>query len=241
MGPLDQNDTRPLYAKVRERLLERIRSGAWKPGQLIPNEFEIAAEFGVSQGTARKAISELASEGLVVRHQGRGTFVVEHTPAHVLFRFFNLYDTAGEAVFPDSLYTRSTTGPADAAERRALGLEEGARVIRIARTRTRAGTPFITETIALPEATFPGLGAEREIPNTLYDWFQKSYGVLMTRTDDRLSAVAADAATAAALGIAVGHPLLRIERVAYGLDDKPVEWRVSLCHLADAHYLSRNG
>ena len=75
---------------MRERLVERIRSGEWKPGQLIPNEFEIAAEFGVSQGTARKAISELAAEGLVLRRQGRGTFVVEHTPAHVLFRFFNI-------------------------------------------------------------------------------------------------------------------------------------------------------
>ncbi len=92
MSLTDNDDGRPLYAQVRERLVERIRSGQWKPGQLIPNEFEIAAEFGVSQGTARKAISELAAEGLVLRRQGRGTFVVEHTPAHVLFRFFNIFD-----------------------------------------------------------------------------------------------------------------------------------------------------
>src|SRR5215470_18311744 len=88
----DKDANRPLYAQVRERLIDRIRSGEWKPGQLIANEFDIAAEFGVSQGTARKAISDLASEGLVVRRQGLGTFVVEHTPAHVLFRFFNLFD-----------------------------------------------------------------------------------------------------------------------------------------------------
>src|SRR5258708_39970728 len=96
----DNNGSRPLYARVRERLIERIRSGEWKPGQLIANEFEIAAEFGVSQGTARKAIGDLAAEGLVVRRQGRGTFVVEHTPAHVLFRFFNLFDAAGSCVVP---------------------------------------------------------------------------------------------------------------------------------------------
>ena len=94
MSPPDSPDPRPLYAKVREQLVERIRSGVWKPGQLIPNEFEIAAEFGVSQGTARKAISALAAERLVMRQQGRGTFVVEHTPAHVLFRFFNMFDAA---------------------------------------------------------------------------------------------------------------------------------------------------
>jgi GntR family transcriptional regulator len=236
----DNNGSRPLYAQVRERLIERIRSGEWKPGQLIANEFEIAAEFGVSQGTARKAIGDLASEGLVVRRQGRGTFVVEHTPAHVLFRFFNLFDADGAAVVPDSRDVRSSVAAASSEERGALGLDAGAGVIRITRIRTRDGAPFIAETITLPEALFPGLVEQAEMPNTLYDLFQKGYGVLVTRTDDRLSAVAADTETAADLGIAPGTPLLRIGRIAFGLDDKPVEWRVSLCHLADAHYLARS-
>jgi GntR family transcriptional regulator len=236
----DNNGSRPLYAQVRERLIERIRSGEWKPGQLIANEFEIAAEFGVSQGTARKAIGDLASEGLVVRRQGRGTFVVEHTPAHVLFRFFNLFDADGAAVVPDSRDVRSSVAHASSEEHEALGLDAGARVIRITRVRTRDGAPFIAETIALPEALFQGLAEQAEMPNTLYDLFQKAYGVLVTRTDDRLSAVAADTETAAALGIVPGTPLLRIGRIAFGLDDKPVEWRVSLCHLPDAHYLARS-
>ena len=230
---------RPLYARLRDRLVERIRSGEWKPGQLIPNEFEIAAEFGVSQGTARKAISELAAERLVTRRQGRGTFVVEHTPAHVLFRFFNLYDDAGLAVIPDSRDITSRVDLADADERKALALDHAARVIRITRTRTRNGEPFISETIALPEALFPGLADLPEIPNTLYDLFQKAYGVLVLRTDDRLSAAAADADTAATLGIPAGTPLLRIDRITFTLDDKPIEWRVSLCHLERAHYLAR--
>jgi GntR family transcriptional regulator len=236
----DDSGGRPLYARVRERLIERIRSGEWKPGQLIANEFEIAAEFGVSQGTARKAIGDLASEGLVVRRQGRGTFVVEHTPAHVLFRFFNLFDADGAALVPDSRRTTSGLAQAGSEEREALGLEPNARVIRIARIRTRDGAPFISETIALPEALFPGLAEQAEMPNTLYDLFQKRYGVLVTRTDDRLSAIAADSETAAVLGVAPGTPLLRIDRIAFGLDDKPVEWRVSLCHLAGAHYLARS-
>src|SRR5258706_12010687 len=113
----DRDGARPLYAQVRERLIERIRSGEWKPGQLIANEFEIAAEFGVSQGTARKAIGDLASEGLVVRRQGRGTFVVEHTPAHVLFRFFNLFDETGGAVIPDSRDVKSILALASSEER----------------------------------------------------------------------------------------------------------------------------
>jgi len=240
MGVMDETD-RPLYAQVRERLLERIRSGAWKPGQLIPNEFAIAAEFGVSQGTARKAIGELAGEGLLRRRQGRGTFVVEHTPADVLFRFFNVFDAAGVAVAPDSRDTCcSAAVTATAQERAALGLDDGAEVVRITRTRTRQSTPFIAESIALPSALFPGIAGRAEIPNTLYDLFQRAYGVIVVRTDDRLSAVAADGVAAAALAIAVGTPLLKIERIAFTLDDRPVEQRVSLCHLAGAHYLARN-
>jgi len=239
MSPPDPSDARPLYAKVREQLVERIRSGVWKPGQLIPSEFEIAAEFGVSQGTARKAIGALATERLVMRQQGRGTFVVEHTPAHVLFRFFNMFDAAGELITPDSRQASCTVAPADGPEQRALRLAPGAEVIRVGRVRTRHGIPFICETIRLPQELFPDLAQIDPLPNTLYDLFQKTYGILLVRTEDRLSATAADAETARALDLAAGAPLLRIDRTAFGLDDRPIEWRVSLCHLQGAYYLAR--
>lgn len=236
-----KSDKRPLYARVYAELVERIRSGRWKPGQLIPNEFEIAAEFGVSQGTARKAISELAAEQLVMRRQGRGTFVVEHTPANVLFRFFNMFDETGKPLIPDSRDSRcSLVARPSSEERAALGLGKDEGVIRIARTRMRDDRPFIVETITLPAAPFPGLADRTDVPNTLYDLFQKVYGVLLTRTADRLSAVAADAPTAATLGVLEGHPLLRIDRIAYALDDQPIEWRVSLCRLEAGYYLARN-
>ena len=237
--PESDEDSRPLYAQVRDRLIERIKSGQWKPGQLIPNEFEIAAEFGVSQGTARKAIGELASERLLLRRQGRGTFVVEHTPDHVLFRFFNVFDPDGRAVIPDSRNTAWTLERATSEERSHLGLARGARVVRITRTRTRAGKAFIVETIALPEARFPGLVDRTELPNTLYDLFQKAYGTLVMRTDDRISAVAADAKAAEVLGVATGAALLKIDRLSFTLHDAPIEWRVSLCHLDQAYYLAR--
>jgi GntR family transcriptional regulator len=239
MSISDNDDPRPLYAQVRDQLIERIRSGVWKPGQLIPNEFEIAAEFGVSQGTARKAIEELAAERLVLRRQGRGTFVVEHTPAHVLFRFFNIADGAGSPVTPDSTRIHAEVAQATGEERKRLGLEANDQVIRIARIRTREAKPFIAETISLPAKQFPGLVDLPVIPNTLYDLFQKSYGILMMRTDDRLTAILADAETAAKLAVAPGAPLLRIDRTAYALDDRAIEWRVSLCHLENAHYIAR--
>jgi GntR family transcriptional regulator len=230
---------RPLYAKVHAALVERIRSGQWKAGQLIPNEFEIAAEFKVSQGTARKAISALADEKLVVRRQGRGTYVFEHTPDDILLRYLNFFDNSGRQIAPGNRSTRREVGKATQAERKALNLAAEARVIRFDRIRTRGRKPFITERVVLPEKMFPGLADDTDIPDSFYDIFQKTYGVLVTRTDERLTAAVADAKAARELTIAAGTPLLRVERTAFTLDDRAVEWRVSLCHLDRAHYLAR--
>jgi GntR family transcriptional regulator len=232
-------DKRPLYAQVYAELLERIRSGKWKPGQLIPNEFEIAAEFGVSQGTARKAIGALADANLVVRQQGRGTFVYEHTPDDIMFRFFNLFDETGDRIVPENRSLRRVVAKANQAERKALRLAPNARVIRIDRIRLHNHKPFITETAVLPEAAFPGLVNAEDVPDTFYDIFQKSFGVLVTRTDEHLTAVAAERKAARDLHVANGTPLLRIERVTFTIDERPVEWRVSLCHLRRAYYLAR--
>ena len=230
---------RPLYAHVHAGMVERIRSGRWKPGQLIPNEFEIAREFGVSQGTARKAIGALAEERLVVRQQGRGTFVYQHTPDDIQFRFFNVFDETGERIMPVSRSTKCLPGKANRAERKALRLATNARVIRVSRIRAHGRRRLITETVVLPEAVFPGLADLPEIPDTFYDVFQKDYGVLVTHTEERVTATPANAACAEDLGIAAGTALVRIERTAFTMDGRPVEWRVSLCHFKGAYYLAR--
>jgi GntR family transcriptional regulator len=233
------NDLKPLYAQVRETLIDRIKTGLWKPGQLIPNEFEVAAEFGVSQGTARKAIDTLAADGLVIRRQGKGTYVVEHTPAQVLFRFFHVYDENGRQALPDSPSVRPRVVDATPEQRAILELEAGAKVIQIDRDRTCAGKAFSVETIVLPEALFPALAAVDAVPNTLYDMFQRQYGILVGRADDKLTAIAAGKTDAALLGIAPGAPLLQIDRITYDIDGRPIEWRVSRCHLDGMHYLAR--
>lgn len=234
-------DPRPLYAQVRELLTRRISSGALRPGALLPSEFQIAAELGVSQGTVRKALDALAIEGLVVRRQGKGTFVVEQTPQDVHFRFFNIYTADGRKVIPDSRETRIKTAKATVAERRRLAIDTGARVVRLRRIRTHGDQPFISETIVIPEARFPGLAERKTIPNTLYDFYQAEFGVLVVRAEDQLEPVVADKNVSSQLAIAEGAPLMRIERVAFGLDNCPVEWRSSLCNLAGLQYVAHLG
>src|SRR3712207_6352868 len=92
----------PLYRQVMARLVHRIAEGVWRQGDALPTEFEIAAELGVSQGTVRKALDAMAAENLIVRQQGRGTFVARYDDQRILFHFFKLAPDEGERRFPES-------------------------------------------------------------------------------------------------------------------------------------------
>jgi len=234
-------DARPLYEQVREALLQRVQAGHWPPGGPLPSEPALATELGVSQGTVRKALDALAQAHIVVRRQGRGTFVVEQTPAHVLFRFFNIFSDDGVQILPDSTKPRVTRARANAHEIKHLALAADGEVVRINRVRTHDSAPFVAETISLPCDVFSDLAKCAELPNTLYDFFQRHYGQLIVCADERVTAVVARAREARLLGIAKGTPLLRIDRIAFGIDERALEWRVSLCHLTAAHYLARLG
>lgn len=231
----------PLYAQVKELLRQRIQSGAWRPGQPIPSEFALADELGVSQGTVRKALGELTADNLLVRRQGRGTFVAQHTPETTLFRFFHLYDADGTRIAPETAWSKAKTATANAAEREQLELEQGATVIRISRVRTHEGRPFVCELITVPRVLFPGLAEAREIPNTLYDHFQRDYGVTVIGGEEKVDAVLARAREAGWLDIDVGAPLLRLDRLTYSFENRPVEWRVSHCALSGARYCVKLG
>jgi GntR family transcriptional regulator len=234
----DSEHDRPKYMQVRDALVERIRSGTWKPGDVIPSEQEIAREFDVASGTARKAILILVEElGLLTRRQGSGTWVQDAAP----YRFFSFFDDGNVRVAPDSRDFTSTLARANKQERSLLKLQDDALVVRISRTRTRAGKPFIAEMLSVPEALFQNLASEKQLPDVLYVHYQQAYKVLVTSVEDRVSAVAANATTATRLRVKIGTPLLKVDRIAYAPDKQPVEWRVSLCQLKNAHYLVRMG
>jgi GntR family transcriptional regulator len=228
---------RPLYRQVKAIFVRRLVDGVWAPGAILPSEGQLAAEIGVSQGTVRKALDELAAENLVVRRQGRGTFVAEHDERRILFQFFKLAPDRGAPRFPDSVVLSVTTGPADAAERAALDLAEEAGVTRIRRLRAFDEVPLIVETLSLPRQLFPGL-EDGPIPNNLYSLFAGRYGITIASARERLKAVALAAEDAAALGAAAGAPALQIDRIALSLDGTPVERRLSLCLTEEVHYLS---
>ncbi len=229
---------RPLYAQVRDLFVRRLASGEWKPGDLLPAEPRLAAELGVSPGTVRKALDELAAQNRLVRRQGKGTFVASYTPERALFHFFHLVGDDGSRVLPESRVLSCRTALANAVECRRLQLAPRAPVLRIVRVRELGGRATIVERISLPADRFPGLASlQRErIPNTLYALYESDYGVSVAQAEERLRAVAAGAGEQRLLGVARGTPLLEVDRLALDQGGLPVEWRVSRCDTRHCHY-----
>lgn len=229
---------KPLYLQVRESLVRRLIDGSWAPGQMIPSEMDLARELGVSQGTVRKALDALTAENLLIRRQGRGTFVAEPEESRILFNFFRLVPDSGERAFPQSRIIRRSKGKATRQEAAALAVPDGASLWRMERIRTFGDAPLLVETIALPAERFPGFAELAEIPNNVYRLYSQRWGITIASAHERLKAIAAGARDAAHLGCAAGAPLLEIWRVATDLEQSPVELRVSRCLTEQAHYRS---
>jgi len=227
----------PLYQQIKALITQSMQSGEWKPGELIPSEIELAARFKVSQGTVRKAIDELAAENLVVRRQGKGTFVATHHEARAQFRFLRLMPDAGEPHSADNqfLEVKRLRAPAEVA--RLLEIKAGDSVIYVRRVQSFDAAPTIVEELWLPGAIFKGLTFERlvEYKGPMYGLFETEFGTRMIRAAEKIRAVAADADTAALLNTTTGAPLLSVERVSFTYGDKPVEVRRGL-YLTDRHH-----
>ncbi|MBX3620050.1 MAG: GntR family transcriptional regulator [Rhizobacter sp.] len=227
----------PLYQQIKTLITRSLQSGEWKPGEAIPSEIELAARFKVSQGTVRKAIDALADENLVVRRQGKGTFVATHAEEKIQYRFLRLTPDSGESggMQRRVIDCRRMRAPADVA--RALELKAGDTAVQIRRLLFFHGRPVVLDDIWLNGALFKGLTAERlsEYQGPMYGLFETEFGVRMIRAEEQLRAVAADASAAELLKVPTGAPLLSVERLSRTYGDKPVELRRGL-YDTQAHY-----
>ncbi len=231
----------PLYQQIKGLILQSLQSGEWKPGESIPSEMELAGRYRVSQGTVRKAIDELAAGHLLVRRQGKGTFVATHAEQHVQYRFLKLVPDTGnldsegpaQRQIVDCKRLRAT---ADIA--RALALRPGDPVLQVRRVLSFAGEPTILEDLWLPGNPFKGLTAERlsDYHGPMYALFETEFGVRMVRADEKIRAVLPDTAQQALLNVTAGTPLLSVERVAYTYNDTPMELRRGLYCTEKHHY-----
>jgi len=231
----------PLYQQIKGLILQSLQAGEWKPGEAIPSEMELAARFRVSQGTVRKAIDELAAGNLVVRRQGKGTFVATHAEHHVQYRFLKLMPDQGDLdnegpAHRTVLECKRVRASAEIA--RTLQLRTGDPVVQLRRVLAFREVPTILEDLWLPGIAFKGLTAEQmaDYQGPTYAMYEVEFGVQMVRAEEKIRAVAADAQQGAILDVAKGTPLLSVERLAFTYNDTPMELRRGLYRTDTHHY-----
>jgi GntR family transcriptional regulator len=231
----------PLYRQVKDALLVRLGQGEWPPGSTLPSEIELAREFSVSQGTVRKAIDELAAGHLLIRRQGRGTYVATHLETKVQFRFLRIRADHGEPVQPESKILSVDRVRAPAGVAQALALKQGDTAIVVKRVLSFAQQPAVLDVIWLPQWRFRGLTFDRltAYSGPLYGMFETEFKTRMIRCEERLKALAAQPDEAEVLGISAGEPVLVVERISFSYEDEPVELRLGYCLTRHYHYVNQ--
>jgi len=230
----------PLYRVVKRSLLQAIESGSCAPGETLPSETEIAGAMGVSIGTLRRAVDELAAEHILVRRQGRGTFVATHGADRFLFQFFHVERADGlrEAPIVDLVAFERLRADDEPAE--ALQLRTGEPVIQIENRLLLQGSAVIYDRLTLPATPFKGLTEKRfrERPGTIYQLWQSDFGITVLRAHERARAIAADRNAARVLGVPLGQPVMQVRRTALTFGDRPVEHRISIINTAHHDYVN---
>jgi GntR family transcriptional regulator len=228
----------PLYQQIRALMMRSLQQAEWKPGEAIPSEQDLAQRYRVSQGTVRKAVDDLVGEHLLVRRQGKGTFVATHAEKREQYRFLRLASGSGLAERPERRFLdcRRLRAPNDVAQ--SLAIKPGGAVVRVQRILSFGGQAVVFDDIWLPGADFKGLTAQRlsDYSGPMYALFEAEFGVRMIRAEEKIRAVAAAAYEAQCLGLEVGTPLLSVERLSLTYGDRPVELRRGLYHTESYHY-----
>lgn len=217
-----------LYVQIRETLRQQIENGQLEPGQKLPAEDELAAQFGVSRMTVRQGISDLIDEGVLYRRRGVGTFVAQFHVERDHNRLTNFLETAQAAGFAAEvrLLSREVV-PARMTVAKALALQESEPVIRIQTLRLANGVPITVYDEYVPYRLYPQL-LQEDLRSRPAWQILESHGYTIKRAVQRVEARLADADIANLLEIEENAPILYKHRVIMSEDGAPVE--LILCH-----------
>ena len=225
--PLDSR--LPRYHQLRDELAALIATRHWRPGDAIPTEQELARSYSVAVGTVRKAVDLLVAEGMLERFQGRGTFVRRASFDGSLFRFFRFQSLTGERRIPQSRILKRDVIEAPSAVSAILQIAPNASVIRMSRLRLIEDNPVLAEEIWLPADRFAALAQLEieDIGDLLYPGYEAQCNEVVASATETLTVETVSPMHARMLRIAPATPVVIIERLAFGYDRRPLEWRRS--------------
>jgi GntR family transcriptional regulator len=235
--PLNPTSKLPLYQQLYEKLEGRIRSGQWKPGDMIPPESGLIRQYGVSRITVRKVLDMLVTEGLLVRERGRGSFVAAPKLEHGMTRIVSFTDDMRQRGYsPGTKIIFMGLVPAPRIIAEALGVPEGEELARIDRLRLADEEPLCVEESFLIHRYLPGILGHDLAGNSLREIKQREYGIRWSRALQTIQAVAASPEIARLLSIRNGAPLLSFERVTFSQDNIAMEY-LKIYYRADRYII----
>lgn len=225
---IDFQDILPLYFQLKEIIKDNIKNKKWKVGELIPSENKMSEAYGVSVGTVKKALTELAAEGLVYRKKGKGTYITRPDFIGSFNRFF-LYGLRNEnkKVQMESKVLESAVIRPDDRVKETLRLKGRSRVICIKRVRLINDMRYMLETIYLPNHLFKGFESMDISRGLLYPIYERKFNTPVIWAEEFLEPQIADKPKAKLLDLKEGAPLIAVERIAYTFNDIPIEMRLS--------------
>ncbi|WP_297843609.1 GntR family transcriptional regulator [Pseudomonas sp.] len=238
MNQLSSDVRLPLYQRLRDQLAQQIANNRWRPGEAIPTEAVLSAEYCLSTGTVRKAIDMLVKDNILERQQGRGTFIRRPQFQSSLFRFFRFQTAAGERQVPESRILSIEPMTAPSAVAQALSLAPESPVIRLMRVRLLDAQPVLAEEIWLPRIQFQALldlDLDQQGP-LLYPIYEEFCGQVIAYAEETLTADLVSEVHARLLQIPVNSPVVVIERLARNYAGQPLEWRRSRGHASHFRY-----
>ena len=236
----------PLYKQVKNKIIQNLTSDEWKPGSAIPSETRLAEIYGVGVSTIRMAIGELVAARILIRRQGKGTFVSSRADQHSIYQFFHVVKDGADRELPVSELLSFKRGQADDKVADILNLPRSSKDSEVFKLRNLlriSDSPVAVYDIVIPCMLFRGLSENviRGSGRTLYGVYQSRYGITIVSTTEELRAVKADASVARSLKIQAGDPVIEISRIASTFDSKPVEVRRGWVNTKGFHYFIAEG
>lgn len=234
----------PLYKEVRRYILSKMDGGEWKPGDKIPPELELAKSLNVALSTVRAGLKDLAEEGLLLRRQGKGTFVAMHDVQSQMFRYSNLHSNRNDKLLTsrEILSIRRIRPTREVHQELQLNHHGSKLVYAVTALLNIENKPVGLMKLFLPCYLFPGLKIDdlRQKNHHLYLVYQKMHGINVVRMEERVHARAADEEFANLLNASPGDPVLHVHRTSFTFNNVPVELRERTYKADSCHYLFRH-
>lgn len=219
----------PVYQQLKGAIRQRINTGEWPRGWKIPSEPVLSKSLNLSRGTVRKAVADLINDGLLESRQGDGTYVTGWPIEQRLMGFYSFAREAEEQGLEFKsrvLEWKEESAGANVAARLKMNPEE--RILRVKRLRILADMPILLETCHFPARLVSELRMEDFVEGALYDALQERCRIYVNRAEEAFEAIALGGYEAEFLEVSVGSPALMVERLAYTIDNKPIELRFSV-------------